>query len=675
MKKTNRIFALSLGALMSLALFAGCKDDTGGNAYVASGASARICYDNLGGGYLSSEDTQYKLELKKEAEVTLSETDATGSEAESGSVAVYDAASKTLTAVGSGTATLTLKDNGSEVATVRVEVAPAYATDPHNQYNLSSANDFSRDASNLLGGTHDPSLIEVTENGAPAYYIFSTGWNQGNEIRRSTDLIHWEYKGKATATDVEIDDISEWIGEPNKPSDMQTANQPSIQWWAPDIVPAYGGGYWLYTCCVSNLTPVLEGENGEPTDSYSKACIVLFYSDTLEKESFEYVGVLMQSCIPQSNGDIDVNSIDPQIIYSPEGNMYMAYGSFGTGNWMLELDPKTGLRKDGFYSDGNFLEWTQIRAYRNEVIRIYNNFQKEDIEHSFYGKMISLAAMEAPIIARHDNVTVSDEEGTIEENKTFYYSMHSYNGLAAAYMMWGGRSESVWGRYLSTGGGIVYNQGPQSTSNQGNKYMGTFCWADKAATAIDIKLPGHNDLFTTASGLNVAAYITRTDSWKTAGVADGTVFVSQIHQYYLNSLGDIVINPNRYGGEVNRSVSKEELLNYTKDNRFKMVCMINTNDTITSVDVVLAENGDILYNDAKIGNWLMYGKGYIKFSFTDTSKINVLALSGEDTYYGVVRPAWLDDQNKSGFTITCMGRSGGTRSMAMFMNNYSTIGD
>lgn len=119
--------------------------------------------------------------------------------------------------------------------------------------------------------------------------------------------------------------------------------------------------------------------------------------------------------------------------------------------------------------------------------------------------------MEAPVIARHDNVTVTDENGTVlEEGKTYYYSMHSYDGLGDNYQMWGGRSESVWGIYRSTTGGIVYNVGPGNGGNEGNKYMGAFTWHNKSAgnTELDIILPGHNDLFTT-SGAFRSRHISR----------------------------------------------------------------------------------------------------------------------------------------------------------------------
>ena len=53
-------------------------------------------------------------------------------------------------------------------------VVGAYPTDPGNQYHRTAV-DYSQ-GGDLMAGCHDPSLIEVEEDGAPAYYIVSTGW-------------------------------------------------------------------------------------------------------------------------------------------------------------------------------------------------------------------------------------------------------------------------------------------------------------------------------------------------------------------------------------------------------------------------------------------------------------------------------------------------------------------
>ena len=703
MRKHYRFCALALGAALSLSVFTACAENGTPDLPSGDGAvSARICFDNLDGGYLSDSDTKIAVADAQ----NIAGFDADGVRvADYAQIAEYS--DGVFTAKSAGHVTYTA--NGE---TGNIQVVPAYATDPKNQYTGKKDQDTSLvNGAKYLGNTHDPSFIEVEEYGASTYYLFSTGWNTGNDIHVSYDnMITWEYVGKTThTTDISNgavipEDLKNWLGAKDNSGD--------IQWWAPDVVAAPDGGYWLYTCCVAANDQAKSSGSASftPSCDYSMACIVLYHTDSLDKNwklnsnSFEYVGLLMQSAIPRSGGDIDVNSIDPQIVYDTDGKMYMAYGSFGTGNWMLELDPQTGLRKDGVYSDGVYKDWTEIRRERNRVVsgdaEVMNGTKYRDdflagveVKSDFYGAMISLGAMEAPVLARHDGVKIADETAEWKDGepvgvsgKTYYYSMHSYNWLESNYQMWGGRSESVWGVYKSVNGGLVYNIDVGASGNQGNKYMGGFKWRDgskaEGCTEFDIVLPGHNDLYTAKNGAHYAAYITRTFDYA------GESFAVQVHQYYLNSMGDICINPNRFGGEIERGVTKEELLRYTDGGRFEMVVLTNAQDAAIqspgnnakllsinneSFEVVLTYNGKITRGGVEIGDWLMYGKGYIKFMFHETLKGTGVYDSGETVYYGVVRPSWLGNRNQSGFTISCLGHGGEKQNMAMFMNSYSNI--
>lgn len=697
MKKLHSIAVVALSSIFAVSLFAACNN--GGTAEAA--LYARICYDNLvidaAQSYVNEADTKVTVTGNVS---NISAKDADGEDAEVSDIATYDSATKTFTAVSGGTVDFELDGMKS-----RIEVVPAYVTNPGNQYVGTGI--LNENESKQLGGTHDPSFIEREENGKTVYYLYSTGWatrsnfdrvqTYGNAIHVSYDGMRtWEFAGRTF--DYEKRDemlaesgIEDWLYGGNLiiGGNDNTYTKASASWWAPDIVPAPDGGYWLYTCVVDG-----SGDhsginvNGKP---YARAACLLFHSNDLYQGTFEYKGVLMQSSIERNTNQwLEVNGIDPQIIYTPDGKMYMAYGSFGSGNWMIELDPATGLRKDG----KGWQTHETIRGYVENDIRSYYSESKFGQSHEYYGTYISKGAMEAPVIARHDNVVIADETkydaetgalNTAIEGKTLYYTMHSYYGLGQGYQMWGGRSESVTGIYKSaTGEGNVANIDFGSESNQGNKYMGAFTWSNKTASAqseIDIILPGHNDLYTSKYGTNLAAYITRTLSFSEGNVSDSGKFLVQVHQYYLNSMGDICINPNRYGCEIDRSVSKAELLHYTDGGKFQMVAYANNWDTISdknftarsnniSKEVVLTEDGKITYQNNEVGTWLMYGKGYIKFEFN----ANTAIVNNETVFYGVVRPAWLGNQNKSGFTITCMSHTpSSTRSMAMFMNAQSTI--
>lgn len=706
MNQFKKLTVVALSSILAVSLLAACgKGDDPEPTPVPpavkteEGVFARICYDNLVTGsatsYVNEADTKFTVSGDVE---NVTAKDAAGESADADEIAVYDSATKTFTAVSSGTVDFELDGKLS-----RIEVVPAYVTNPNNAYYKGNGI-LDEERSTLLGNTHDPSFIAREEGGKTVYYLFSTGWDlrsyvdmndtYGNAIHKSTDgMLTWELTGRTFDYDsreamLEDSGIGDWLYGGTLSGNY---NSEKASWWAPDIVEAPDGGYWLYSCVVDgagNDEGMLIGGK-----KYARAACLLFYSDDLYQGTFEYKGVLMQSSIQRGEGVRDVNGIDPQIIYTPDGKMYMAYGSFGSGNWMIELDPETGLRKDG----KGWQTHETIRGYIEGEIQDYFSQSKLGETHEYYGTYISKGDMEAPVIARHDNVIVADETqydettGELKDTvtgKTFYYTMHSYYGLDQAYQMWGGRSESVTGVYKSaTGEGNVVNLGFKSNLNQGNKYMGAFTWSNKSATAqneIDIILPGHNDLYTSKYGTHLAAYITRTLSYSGTNKSDTGKFFTQVHQYYLNSMGDICINPNRYGAEIDRSVSKEELLAFTNNGKFKMIAFKNDQDTVSynwgttkgdytsvnkSVEVELTADGKIKSGSAEIGTWLMYGKGYIKFNFTNTTLVN-----GETVFYGVVRPAWLGDQNKSGFTITCMSHTpSSTRSMAMFMNSVSTI--
>ena len=88
-------------------------------------------------------------------------------------------------------------------------------------------------------GAHDPSMIEADGY----YYVFSTGTFGRDlyQIRRSKDLVHWEFVGEAFPQG--FSELAPGVAtlEAVYGGDVSTENL-----WAPDVVTAAGGGYWLY---------------------------------------------------------------------------------------------------------------------------------------------------------------------------------------------------------------------------------------------------------------------------------------------------------------------------------------------------------------------------------------------------------------------------------------------
>lgn len=662
------------------------RNEDGSKKYVLSDIAPTICYDNLSLGYLTPEATTYTLSLAEGVtidDVSLSAVDEDYASLSVEDLAVWDSESRTLTANSSasenGVVFLDLVQGGEVVFTVNVRVTAAYPRDPDYDINAESIKDdeleflFDYNADGELDenyNVHDPALTEAVIDGVRYYYMVQTGWAGGNIIRRSTDLIHWEYLGKTTPA---AEKMAEY-GWSEVDSWMLTGSA-DCQYWAADLVPASYGGYWLYTCLVNS---------GYDAEKHDRVCIVLAWSPTLEARSFQYVGCILQSISDYAQDALYYNvvALDPQVAYDAAGNMYLTFGSFGAGTYMIELDSETGLRKDG---QTEWLDEDTINTYMEEA-----RAAAIGETHPYYGTHMTYCA-EGSVITHQYDVPLVSEDGEITEiYDDYYYLMTCLGVLSRNYVLFTAKSDTIdafsnlsgdpmasgWiGKELVTGlfpplSGYRSDLDRESYITTADRIegsteyiaMSSFQWADYD---FDIHAPGHGDLYTTSDGVNIAMLMVRTlalQSDKTAECDNGyplaassTKFFMQAHQYYLNSVGDIVINANRYAGEPDRPISKEEFLSFANDNQFQLVLAGDPYVTTTAVYVTLGEDGSVT-GDAT-GSWSMYGDRYIR-----------LDIDGYDTYYGVVAVSWLDNKNCVGMTVTAMGQSTGC---PLYMNSES----
>ena len=344
--KRRSIFIACLLTVFLLASSA-CAQGTGGDTgFVESSLYPVVFFDDTGKNYVAAEDKTAQIVLSEGASAasfSVRAENAAGETVAPEEVAVFDEEALTVTAVSEGTLYIGIcGEDGSVRETVTVTSLGAYPSDP--------SFDGLRGSNGIIG-SHDPSLIEAEG----AYYSFSTGWrNGGNEIRRSEDLIHWELVGTTfgglsgsapggNSWDEEYADVL---------AAVKADSLTEVDFWAPDIVAAPGGGYWLYSCAV-----------GPNEGAYSRACIFLAHSPDLTPGSFSYEGMLFQSYLINGQGN-QVNAIDPQIVYDAEGKMYMVYGSFNGGLYISELDASTGLKAAGMnrvYSDEEVVAFNDER--------------------------------------------------------------------------------------------------------------------------------------------------------------------------------------------------------------------------------------------------------------------------------------------------------------------------
>ncbi|MFV0472418.1 MAG: family 43 glycosylhydrolase [Paludibacteraceae bacterium] len=167
---------------------------------------------------------------------------------------------------------------------------------------------------------HDPSIIKT--NGY--YYVFSTdaAWaneSKGIPVRRSRDLVHWEFRGWA------------FNGFPTEPTDWFKLQQPPsespkavVGLWAPYIIKV-GNQYRMYYSAIFETSGALIG---------------LAVSDDIEGP-WTQVGKVINT-YDMTN----VNAIDPTVSIDKNGRHWMIYGSWSAGIYCFELDPATGMKKN-----------------------------------------------------------------------------------------------------------------------------------------------------------------------------------------------------------------------------------------------------------------------------------------------------------------------------------------
>ncbi|WHY01271.1 arabinan endo-1,5-alpha-L-arabinosidase [Neobacillus sp. DY30] len=157
--------------------------------------------------------------------------------------------------------------------------------------------------------THDASIIKADG----WYYAFSTDYMAGGppkpgiQIRKSKDLIHWEFVGRV------FEQVTSEAWEWTK----------GTTFWAPDVVEMNGKYYLYYS--VSSV-----GKR----NSYIGVAV----SDSIEGP-WKDEGVVFKT---QEGDNHTVNAIDPDIVIDEQGQAWMVYGSYFGGIFITKVDSQTG---------------------------------------------------------------------------------------------------------------------------------------------------------------------------------------------------------------------------------------------------------------------------------------------------------------------------------------------
>lgn len=422
-----------------------------------------------------------------------------------------------------------------------------------------------RTTTKTRAGVHDPSITREGDT----YYIFGTHRAQA----KSTDLQNWatftapwgRVNENGTITSGVADSVA--FNTPQLTSIQQngtTLQLPAFdaEVWAAAQTTGYdvGGNMWapdiIYNKEMQKWCMYLS-ING---DNWASS-IILLTSNTISG-TYTYQGLVVASGFqwsanPYKNTDLELaigtqsslpsrydkgsdwgsywpNNIDPSVFYDEDGQLWMSYGSWSGGIFLLRLDNQTGLR-----------DYTYTPAVSNDA-------NGHPLADPYFGTRIA------------GGYYVSGEGSYIEHIGDYYYLFLSYGGLTSkgGYVMRVFRSANVEGPYVDAAGNPAIfssyslNFGKGDASKVGNLLMAAY---DSLANQTYGELAqGHNSALLDKDGRAYLVYHTRFNTGNEA-------YENRVHQLFVNEDGWLVAAPFEFNGETLTDDSIKAACAYTDD--------------------------------------------------------------------------------------------------------------
>ena len=342
---------------------------------------------------------------------------------------------------------------------------------------------------------HDPSVIRADDG---MYYIFGSHM----AAARSADLIAWEMISRdAGAGCTLVENVQEQMKEALEYAQTTT-------FWAPDVQQLKDGRYCLYYCTCRGDSPL--------------SMLGLAVSDRPEGP-YVNQGVFLKSGYPGYNANVLPNVVDPCAFFDRDGQLWMVYGSYSGGIYILQMDGETGF----------------------------------PLPDQGYGKKLlgkNHARIEGPYIL-------------YSPDTEYYYLFLSFGGLGAndGYNIRVCRSRNPDGPYEDALGQDMTGCGGKPGTffhdpdyeGYGVKLMGGYCFEktekDENRIRLAYRSPGHNSaIYDPETGRYFLVFHTR---FANAGES----FKVRVHQMMMNSEGWPVVFPQKYAGETPERVPAEEI--------------------------------------------------------------------------------------------------------------------
>lgn len=435
---------------------------------------------------------------------------------------------------------------------------------------------------NARVSVHDPSIIEVDGK----FYIFGSHMSAAS----TEDLRTWTGIGNgysaSNAVYADLTDANIAAGEyayAGAKDSLIPTDDGGYHVWAPDVIYNEAQGlYYMYYCTsstwnASNLcyatSETVEGPytwkgaliySGFTSETISGTDVLDYVSEDYAMENYVTIG-------NEYNYEDYPNAIDPTVFYDGEGRMWMVYGSWSGGIFILELDPETGLV-------------------------IHPEADPENNVDPYFGKRLlggGHKSIEGPYIL-------------YDEESGYYYLYVSYGALTSngGYQIRVFRSDKPDGEYVDMKGQYPtegLNHAYYGLKLSGNYFLPSLKQAYMAT--------GHNSAIIASDGKRYICYHTRFD--------DGMENHSpRVKQYFLNEEGWPCMLPYATDGE---TVSE---IGYEKAQVIGTYYMINQG---MEIDNVIAEpfmveltKGGKVFGDGIEGTWSMKnGTCYMRLTYDE----------------------------------------------------------
>lgn len=537
---------------------------------------------------------------------------------------------------------------------------------------------------------HDPSIVmDVTgSNANPKYYIYGSHlgraktyasgnyqiWNTfktGEENTGTSNSLFADVNGKlvnfkdAYSTQL-VKKVKNYKGEevdfPNFDAHGWQYKGYNVQGnqWAPDIVynktmkkwcmyMSLNGDHWCSSivCFVS--------DNIEGPWTYQGPVVFSGFQGTYAHNSYaaaddwkhtDFAIATGETALPSRYkvgdkwGTYWPNCIDPCVFYDDSDNLWMSYGSWSGGIFMIKLDKTNGLR-----------DYTYTFPYEvNGKVTTPGAASANCTSDPYFGKKIA------------GGYYVSGEASYIQKIGKYYFLFMSYGGLTSdgGYQMRIFRSENPDGPYKDCYGtsalfkSYKMNYSSATEDNRGVLLFGGYQWDAMSGAEI---AQGHNSAFVDKQNRSFVVYHTRFSN-------GGEGHQVRVHQLFLNDEGWLMAAPFEFDGETitdaaiasKASIADVDIAGDYQFMRHQYGQNTKAKAFETPVNITLNADGTI--TGAEKGTWKRTaGTDYIHLTINDV------------VYRGVLVKQTIDYTNIPAIAISALSSSSG--SVALGQNNFT----